>query len=280
VLANLEAIRRQVQRVIVVDNGSTTGSQALLAPFAGHPAVELVLNSENRGIAAALNQGVERALAGNFDWVATFDQDSKVPGGFITGLLAACAAYAERGRIAVLAPLYHDPNLDFIYSPSRRLTEDRTTDVAVSVTATSGNLVAARALRAHGGFREDFFIDCVDFEFCLRYRQKGWLVLEVPRVVLEHEAGSWQQRRWLWKQPRVNDYNAVRRYYQARNRLVMYARFAWFDPRWTLRDAWGYACDLVKLFLFGENRWSKLRAILTGCWHAITGRRGRWQPGP
>lgn len=276
VVENIRAVRRQVERLIVVDNEVTDESRNLLAALAEDPAVELVFNRENLGIATALNQGRERALSGDFDWLATFDQDSRAPDGFIAGLLAGYRAYAERERVAVLAPLYRDRNLGVVSSPSGPITGDPARETVISVTATSGNLVSTRALRAVGPFRDDFFIDCVDFDFCLRCRRQGWLVLEVRRVELDHAQGRFTQRRWLWRTPRLNDYSAVRRYYQARNRLIMYARFAAFDPRWILRDARGYASDLAKLLLFSERRPEKVRAVFTGFWHALIGKRGRW----
>jgi rhamnosyltransferase len=277
--ANLDAILRQVQRLIIVDNEVTAASRERLGPFASHPAVECFFNQENLGIAAALNQGVERALAGGFAWIATFDQDSRVPEGYMDALRAAHAGYPGREKVAVLAPLYRDRSLGFVYSASGPVAEDSGGNVPVSVAATSGNLVSAEALRRVGGFRGDFFIDCVDFEFCLRCRRAGWQVLEVRGVKLDHAQGHWYQRRFLWKNPRVNDYGAVRRYYQARNRLIVFAGFIGFDSRWVLRDAWGYGSDSLKLLLFGQDRWIKVQAMATGCWHALTGRRGRWQPG-
>lgn len=277
---HVDAILRQAARVIVVDNEATAESRARLAIFAGNPAVELVHNPENLGVATALNQGVQRALAAGYEWIATFDQDSVVPEEFFSRLLAAHAAYPGRERVAVLAPLYRDRHLGFIYSSAGPVKEAISGDVPVPLTAASGNLVAAAAFRAVGGFRDDFFIDCVDFEFCLRCRRAGWLVLEVRRVILDHALGRYQQFRWLWRNPRINDYDATRRYYQTRNRLILYARQGAVDPAWALRDAWFYSRDLLKLLLFCEDRPAKARAVLTGCWHAVTGRRGRWQPGP
>jgi rhamnosyltransferase len=276
VLANLTTFQRQVGRVIVVDNASTAESRVLLAPWlAAHPGAELVPNPENRGIATALNQGVDRALAAGFTWVATFDQDSAISDGFVAGLLAAYAAHPGRDRIAVLAPLYRDRGLGRVTSPSGPLAESfGTENVAVSVTATSGNLVAAPALRAVGGFEEDFFIDCVDFEFCLRCRRRGWLILEVRQMILDHAQGRWERRRWLGRNPAVNDYNAMRRYYQARNRLVVYARYAGFDPRWAGRDAWGYAWDFLTLVLLCTDRPAKVGAMLAGMRDACLCRMG------
>lgn len=272
--ANIAAIRAQVALVVVVDNGATAESRARLASLAGQPGIELIFNPDNRGVAAALNQGMERAQAGSFAWLATFDQDSRLPVGFMDGLLAAHAAWPDRERVAIIAPLYRDRSLGFVSSPGGPLPEGPLHDTAVSVTATSGNLVALRALQAVGGFREDFFIDCVDFELCLRCRRAGWQVLEARGVVLDHAQGRWERRRLLWRTPRVNDYDAMRRYYQVRNRLVLYARLGGVDIRWTLRDAWGFGWDFLKLILFCHQRPAKLRAMFTGACDALRGRMG------
>lgn len=273
---NIATIARQTDRLIIVHNEADGPGRALLAPFEGRDNVELIVNPDNRGIAEALNQGATRAMALGYEWIATFDQDSRVPENFVAGLLAAYADYPRRERVAVLAPLYRDMSLGFVFSPAGPVPVGASDAVPVSVTACSGNLVKAAALRAVNGFRADLFIDCVDFYFCLRCRQAGWQVLEVRGLILDHAAGRAQQRRWFWKNSRFNDYDAGRRYYQARNRLIMQAHFLVFDPGWILRDAWGYGCDFIKLLLFCRDRRKKLWAMSVGVTHAILGRRGRW----
>jgi len=186
VQGHIAAILRQVARVIVVDNESTAESRALLAFYSEHPAVELINNPRNLGIATAFNQAIARALTTGYEWLATFDQDSRIPDEYFSGLLAAHAAFPERDSVAVLAPLYRDRHLGFIYSSTGPIREVPIRDVPVRVTAASGNLVSVAALKVVGGFRDDFFIDCVDFEFYLRCRQAGWLVLE----------GSFSIMRW------------------------------------------------------------------------------------
>lgn len=275
VRTNVAAIKAQVDRIIVVDNESSPASRELLGLCAGDD-VELIFNEQNRGVAAALNQGVERALVGDCVWIATFDQDSLVPPGYVAGLLAALERTTGVERVAVLAPLYRDRHLGFLFSPGGPIGEAGGADVPVPVTATSGNLVSAEVLRKLGGFCEAYFIDCVDFEFCLRCRRAGWQVLEVRSVVLDHAAGRWQQRTWLWKKPRFNDYGQTRRYYQARNRIFLYRTYLAFDRRWIATDAWGYLCDLIKLVLFCRDRLPKLGAVLQGWLHGLDGRAGPW----
>lgn len=278
VTANLAALRPQVDRLVVVDNAASDESRGRFAPWRDDPGFVLIANDTNRGLAAALNQGLAVAMQTDAEWVATFDQDSTAPADFIAGLLAAHANHPARDRVGLVAPVYHDRHLGFVYSASRRLERDARVTIEAAVAMTSGNLVLLRAVRDAGIFREDFFIDCVDLEFSLRLRRRGWIILETREVELGHRQGVWTRRRFLWLTPKFNDYPAARRYYQTRNRLVMYARYATSSPRWVLRDAWHYPKEILKLVLYGQQRGPKLRAILLGAWHALSGRRGPWPP--
>jgi rhamnosyltransferase len=278
VVANLRALQPQVARVVIVDNTGPHGSRSRLDVFRVEGEVTVILNADNRGLAAALNQGLVLAAAEGADWIATFDQDSRAPDGYCAGLLAGFAACPEPAHVGMLAPIYQDHSLGFRYSPAASLEGDARPVAPVTVAITSGNLLRADAVRAVGGFREDFIIDCVDFEYCLRLRRGGWTIYEIRDVVLDHAQGNYTKRTLLGRQFSVNDYPPVRRYYQTRNRWVTYRLHASVAPGWILRDAWIYAKEMVKLGLFSRDRRAKLAAVATGAWHGLTGRLGAWKP--
>ena len=278
VVANLRALQPQVDRLVIVDNTGPHGSRSRLDAFRGVRDLTVILNDENRGLAAALNQGLAVALDEGADWIATFDQDSRAPDGYCRDLLAGLAACPEPTRIGMLAPIYQDHGLGFRYSPAVSLEGDARRVAPVTVAITSGNLLRADAVRAVGGFRDDFIIDCVDFEYCLRLRRGGWMIYEIRDVVLDHAQGNYTKRMLLGRSLSVNDYPPLRRYYQTRNRWVTY-RLHWsVAPKWILRDAWIYAKEMVKLALFSRDRRAKLAAVATGAWHGLTGRLGAWKP--
>jgi glycosyltransferase involved in cell wall biosynthesis len=82
-----ERTLRQVQHVIVVDDGSTDGTSAALA---GLPLV-LLSNAENRGKGASLWRGIERALSEGVETVVTLDGDGQHAPEEIARLLTAHA---------------------------------------------------------------------------------------------------------------------------------------------------------------------------------------------
>ena len=74
-----------VARIVVIDNASDDGTLDLLRDFAErHEEVTVVRNSDNRGFAAACNQGAS-ALA--TPWVAFVNPDCYVPAGAIERLV-------------------------------------------------------------------------------------------------------------------------------------------------------------------------------------------------
>jgi dolichol-phosphate mannosyltransferase len=65
-------------RVVVVDDGSTDGTAAAIAAHRGDMELEVVTHARNRGVGAALDTGLRRALAGadGDDAIVTLEADT------------------------------------------------------------------------------------------------------------------------------------------------------------------------------------------------------------
>lgn len=270
---NLAALRAAVRQVVVVDNGSGEQTCRRLETLRG-PGVEMILNRENLGLAAAINQGIAWAQAREFAWIATFDQDSRIPADYFTLLLEAWNTCPERERVAVVSARIHDARLGRTHSFARVACRDGETAAFVPFAITSGSLISSAAITAEGPYREDFFIDGVDVEFCLRCRRRGWRILEAQQAVLEHRFGEPVRHRFLWMRPAVTPYSALRRYYAMRNRVVLYRAYGMFDPGWLWGDLRETLRNMAKLVLFEQDRAAKLTATARGCWHGLIGRMG------
>jgi GT2 family glycosyltransferase len=81
--------------IIVVDNGSSDGSAAMVRQR--FPDVKLLANEQNLGFAPAVNQGIEHARG---EWVATLNNDTVADSRWIERLLAAAdsAPAADSGQ--------------------------------------------------------------------------------------------------------------------------------------------------------------------------------------
>ena len=197
--------------IIAVDNNSTDGSAELVG--SEFEQVLLIRNGENRGYAAACNQGLRRARG---EFVCLLNSDCYVEAGTISGLSDFLAAHPAAAGAAP-ALLNADGELENsvsefprpfllwlgatvpgslrVYSaitrnrPSRRLPACRH-EVEVDQPMTSCMVFRRSSLMEVGGFDESFPLFYNDVDLCLRLRQRGLQIWYVPRLAAIHDHGA------------------------------------------------------------------------------------------
>lgn len=274
---NIVALRSQVDEIMIVDNGSGDESKGLLGQLAQLSGVSIIYNRENLGIAAALNMGVKLAKASGYEWIVTFDQDSRATPGMINAMLTAYDACPKKERVASLSPRYRDRATGKIRGNNPdSLSNELLPYEEVQVVMTSGNLVKSSIFDVVGYFNEALFIDHVDNEFCLRCSDHGYKILEVKDAILEHCIGYPTQHKLLWKNPITSNHSALRRYYIARNSIYIYRKFMFTHPVWVLKNAYGLLRVVILLVLFETDRRRKLGMLCLGIVHGLFGRLGKY----
>ncbi len=215
---NIEAIKNQVDKVYIVDNGSTNIDTVRFC-CKQDKRIELIENGINKGIAAALNMLLLKAEENGFDWMVTLDQDSVAD----PDMVEKFKPYVEE-NIAILCPLIVDDN-------EKNLIRSNVLPDVIEVerAITSGGLTNVFVWRKIGGFDEAMFIDCVDFDYCTNAVLNGYKILQIPAAKLHHRLGEAKEVRSFikiagalginkFKKP-VFTYNhsLERTYYYARN---------------------------------------------------------------
>jgi len=263
-LLNLASVREQVKFAVVVDNGSNETSLIQLREACQALGIHLIENGANLGIGAALNIGVRWAQAQNCNWVVLFDQDSAPTVGLVEKLLLASIYHPQSEKIAIMAPSCVDARSNssgggvICLGMGKRM-----------VAQTSGSLIPMNVFEKEGWFDEDFFIDCVDWEYCLRLLSHDWIIEQCKSAVLSHTHGHPVRYKILGiKLFLVRNYDPTRRYYQARNAFWLFRRHGRKQTTLCLYILGGLGKNLLKLFV--ENNWSgKCRAALHGCMDGI-----------
>lgn len=275
---NIRALLNEVPNLIVVDNCSEPSIRSRIANLSATCNFEVIWNRDNIGLAAGLNIGIQCALANEqYQWIATFDQDSRVSSGFSTAMLAAQAACPFRDKVAMIAP-HHllSSEVGDETVGEETLPHDGLQFREITVALQSGSLFRGSVLQGVGSFDESFFIDYVDFDFCLRLRKHGFRIIEAIVATIYHRVGTPTRHTFLGMACTVFNHSPLRRYYAARNRLRVYRRYLLSDPRWIGHDMWSWFKEIVKLGLFETNRLEKLAYMVRGGWDALRGRGGAY----
>lgn len=260
-LAVVEAARASCVEVLVVDN--TPGGADLLRGELPE-GVRVLRPAGNLGLAGALNLGV-REMAPGSDAVLLLDQDS-VLSGELVGLLAA---HLADPTIGAAAPAPWDAARESFIDPRTVLRPEVADRDAV---ITSGMVVRRSLLEEVGGFREDFFVDCVDQDFCLKLRRTGMRIVQDKRVKLPHSLGEVREHRFLIGHVRVTHHPKWRLYWVIRNGVLLVKENLRRSPVWCLTSVLIMVRWALLTALYEKPRGARLRAM----WHGLRdGLKGR-----
>jgi len=274
---------RPLQEIIVVDNGSSDGTCALIAER--YPQVTLLRLPENLGVGGGLAAGMTyAALEKRHDWVLTFDQDSVPNDGALETLLNGTESLRDvEGKVGIAAamPVHAETGVcypplmwrDGFVKPSAELLQQPIWFADLVIT--SGCMVRREVVEKVGLPRTDFFIDFVDFEYCLRVRASGYKIAVIPRAELGHEIGNAREVWFLGRQRLWPGYAPWREYYYSRN--LAYAGWHLYPNGGTKRFVLGHlARHAGAVVLFSPKKVACLRKMAQGFsdgWRAKLGIR-------
>ena len=276
VRAQFAALRPQVAGAIYCDNG---GGQEVLARLGllSQPGIHCLGDGQNRGIAEAINQGLELATSFSGSFALLLDQDS-VPSEQMVERLQAmhrCASAAGM-KVAALGPsvfdVLHGKLEGFGQAVSRKKRrfspgvglENEPIDLYYLIT--SGTLIHLPALAEIGPMDASLFIDSVDFEWSFRARAKGYRLLGTYGACLQHRRGDRLHRPLPGVAIRLH--STQRLLYIFRNHFRLCFR-RYMPARWKLMGLWYLLVRATLFALFVPHRVANLGAMLRGTLQGI-----------
>jgi rhamnosyltransferase len=262
-----ERLVGQVGAMLIVDNNSDTSVVSMLRETASRLNMALILNSENVGLAAALNMGVAHAIAKGYRWVLLFDQDT-VPGGKVfEGLREAYDDFPHKEKLAVIGSNYSGAQTGKLRFSARATNGCSWKERRAVIT--SGSLISLPVYGKLGPFRDEYFVDCVDLEYCLRARSKGFHVIVASKPLMIHDVGKPTRHRLPWQEIDVSNHSRVRRYYMIRNNIDLAKKYILQEPAWVLASLWTRFKSVILLCIFEDDKLAKLRYSTMGLFDGL-----------
>ncbi|MGN5352841.1 glycosyltransferase family 2 protein [Ralstonia sp. L16] len=256
----VRSVRPQVGKVIVVDNGSVVLTKKILGELEFSGEISLISLAENQGIAHAQNIGIEQASKENAQWVLTLDQDSTCSPDMVANLLDA-AEVLNKDSLGFCCPAIN-------WMAGHHDIPHTSTIDEVQYAISSGCLFPMTTLRKMGPQREDYFIDSVDFEYCLRLMRSGYRLFRVKGAILGHKLGARREIRIFGFNFSISVHSPFRRYYVARNHIFL-ARDYWRDFPVFIAKKTIFLLILIAQIVLLENRkldnlWNLWRGLMDG----------------
>ena len=271
--ALVDALIPQVDRLWLVDNASANVES--IRALAATRGIDVIANTTNLGIGAALNQGIAAARTNGHDRVLLMDQDSLPAGDMVARLHDASRNGGE--RLAAVGPAHVDARTDnvapfvrigFPFNHKLRPAPGEVVDCDFLIT--SGCLIPLHAIAAIGDMDAGLFIDNVDLEWCFRAKARGYRLAGVADARMAHRIGD----RLHWRPGgRAIVHGPPRLYTIMRNRVLLYRRpgTPW---RWVAQDIPRAILKFVGFSLVVAPRVANLRAMCRGLRDGLAGREG------
>lgn len=242
----------------------------------------------NVGLGAGLNAVIRAADSEGVSHLLLLDQDSSPQAGLCAALHERCEV--DSGRVAAIGPVAVPPQgeafLPMRYFRRRKAmpagafsseagTGSREDNAAkqnlsdVDFLPTSGSLISLAAWRAIGPFRDDYFIDGIDVEWCFRAWSRGYRCMLAEDLTMVHRWGSSDAD----GRPQILRQSDVRTYYYIRN-AVNGLRLSHIPMRWKLHVSCRLAMQALVLLASRRGRASARRLVGRAVADGWTGRLG------
>ena len=242
IVDNIKSYNRQVDKLIAFDN-SVSDNEELKTKLQQLENLIYYSNKKNNGIAAALNYGAKKASEWDYEFLLTMDQDSRASENLVGKLLDYALKFENLG---IISP-YHKNKFGTI----THLNEEYSQKTAVK---TSGNLISIDSFKSIGKFREDYFIDYVDIEYCFRLIQNNYKAIQVNSIYLDHEEADMKQINLFFRKVYPYNHSPFRYYYKTRNLCYLIKEYKNVAPKLLKLEKREYKATVMKMLLFERKK--------------------------
>lgn len=258
VINNINSYIEELDKLYMIDNSEKENYIKLESYMKNKRNIEYIWLEENKGIAKALNLGKNKAINEDVNYFLTMDQDSSFKNNFSKMIEWIIKNENLIKEVAIIS---------LTHSTKEKETQKKNEVEEKEIIMTSGNVLNLELIKKIGDFNEDFFIDEVDHEFCYRIREKGYKILCLNNIQLNHKLGDLKNYYFF----SITNHNYIRRYYITRNRLYMTKKF----PKVKRKYLFNIFFDFFKIIFFEDDKKRKIKYSILGIKDFYKNKKGK-----
>lgn len=252
VVNNIYSYLDQIEELVAFDNSDCPNDQ-IINVIKSLPNVHYYTENRNLGVGYALNYGAHWAIKNRYDYLLTMDQDSFTSPDMINIMLNSSESIDKKG---IIVPFYEN----------RYKTEIQKLNVISEIpfAKTSGNLLNLSAFAKAGKFKDNYFIDYIDLEYCMRLRINGFKIVQVHDAVLYHNEGDLEKKKFIFTDVYPWNHHPRRWFYKIRNLLYLEDEYKQHYPRFFRREKIKYFKQFVKIIFYEKHKLIKITNAFKG----------------
>lgn len=260
---NINSFIKHVDDIVIVDNNSHNLNE-IYKNFISEK-IFIIQNNENIGIAAALNQGLDEAVKKQAKFILTMDQDSFFEENGVLQLKNKIKDLNE--KVAIIGPSMKDVNSNFTEHSDKEIN-------FVKTIITSGALCRTDLLKEVNGWDEKLFIDSVDFDMCYKLQIKGYSIVKINNIFLNHNLGESVKKKFIIKFL-ITNHSPLRVYYQFRNTFYLQKIYYKFFFKDMVQMFFSSNKKLLGILLYEKDKIQKIKYAMLGIWDGLNNNYGK-----
>lgn len=200
-LESVKKINYRNYSTIVVDNGSSDGSQEVIKK--NHPWAMFIEIGENLGFAEGNNVGIRVALADGAEYIFLLNNDAIIDPNALQSLIEFAETQPDIGIVGPKILFYGDPNriwfagggLDIVRGAThrgiRRIDNGEYDDILETDYITGcALLIKSKVINKVGMLRPEYFLLFEETDWCVRAKEAGYKIYYVPNAKVWHKCSS------------------------------------------------------------------------------------------
>lgn len=226
-IRSLEGVSYPDFEAVVVDNGSSDGSEAAIK--AAFPGLRVIQTGRNLGFAGGNNVGIRDALARGFDYVLLLNNDTVVDPGFLGEMINAGESGPSTGIVGPRIYYFSEPGRIWYAGGTVDYWKGRLEHVGFNamdgdeygragdtmLVAGCAMLIKRQVFEKIGLLYEPMFLYFEDSDFCARASRAGYRIAYAPSAKVWHKVSQTTAK-----------LKGVQSYYNIRNWLLFMRRNA------------------------------------------------------
>ena len=210
---------------IVIDNGSDIDISPIL--LERHPEIECIRNQKNMGYGYACNVGIRRGMELGAEFFLPLNNDLILDRKCISAAIELAKQNHGIGAIAPKILWLDSPDVicsvgskaDFLFLIQLRRQLSGMVDTGQFaqsrvIDASGIFMISKEVVVTSGLFDEEFFLYLEDFDYCIRIRENGYLLMYEPRMVMWHKGSA----------SLGGPHNPTAIYFNTRNRFIIWKK--------------------------------------------------------
>jgi len=264
VIENIKTYLYDINLLYIFDNSEFKNNFILDFVKENNKKIKYIRPGENKGLGYAYNYVCHMAMKEGYNWILIMDQDSYFGNGDLEkmiNVLEKDSGYFKKS-VGILCPV-------IVYEGENIRLEKKDEFDKILIGINSGSILNLDAYKKVGNFREDYFLDRIDFEYSLRLNKYGYRILRYRGAFLYHKLGNLEIKNILGFKIRVTHHNPLRHYYMTRNAIDIVKNYFFIFPGHCLYEIRSILTDMIKVSLFEKDKLAKIKMIFKAILNSI-----------